>query len=85
VTALNKAVLLETEKFEALLPDLLPEHRGQWALFSDGKIASFFMSPDEAYQAAIGTFGLAGRPFVVAPVEEVKETPVTAGVLFGLR
>ena len=63
VTALNKAVLLETEKFEALLPGLLPSTGASGRFFSDGKIASSSASPDEAYQAAIGTFGLslAGR------------------------
>lgn len=40
------------EEFEKLLPNILPQHRGKFALMRDGKITGYFSSAADARSAA---------------------------------
>ena len=73
----------ETMKFHAALPGLLEKHRGKWVVFKAGTVSSEHTSDVDAYADAVKKFGADGG-FVVAQVTEVRSTPVTAGVLFGI-
>jgi hypothetical protein len=73
----------ETMKFHAALPGLLEKHRGKWVVFKNGTVSSEHANDIEAYSDGVRKFGVDGG-FVVAQVTEVRSTPVTAGVLFGI-
>ena len=76
----------EQAAFDAQLDELLKEHRGQVALFKDGKPVEFFSAHTDAYRAGLERFGL-GVVFVVAPIEPPAHMPISiawqAGVMFG--
>jgi len=76
-------VLEETKRFHQALPELLRTRRGRWVVFREGAVQSEHGNEDDAYAAAVEKFGAEGG-FVIARVEEVTPTPITAGVLFGL-
>jgi hypothetical protein len=73
----------EMQAFRANLPDLLPDHPGQWVVFIDGKVVDFYVDEESAYAAAMKAFG-PHAGFVVAEVAPEKPQPVSARVLFGL-
>jgi hypothetical protein len=79
----ERRVLAETERFLSVLPELIERYRGRWVVFRDGRVVSDHDTEDQAYQAAVEQFGIAGG-HVVAPVVETTPTPVTAGVMFGV-
>lgn len=81
-TEAARRVLEETKRFEAKLPELLPQLAGRWVVFRDGVVASDHPNENEAYRAAVQAFGPQGG-FVVAEVKPVTATPVTAAVMFG--
>jgi hypothetical protein len=83
MSSVAEKVLEETKRFHQALPALLPDHRGRWVVFLDGKVKSEHDSEPLAYASAVKAFGRDGG-FVVAPVVEVSSVPVTAGVLFGI-
>lgn len=80
--ALAQKVKEETRRFEAALPALLETMRGKWVVFRDGTVQSQHASEPDAYVAAVAKYGPHGG-FVVAPVEPISATPITAGVMFG--
>ena len=63
------------QAFEKLLPSLLPQNAGKFALMQDGKIIEFFDTPRDAYVAGQKLFGEAG----LFSVQEVVEAPVDLG------
>jgi hypothetical protein len=76
-------VLEETRRFHRALPMLLETHRGRWVVFVDGRVRSDHASEEQAYAWAVATYGEHGG-FVVAPVDELRPTPVTAAAVFGI-
>ena len=74
-------VRAENNRFRDVLPDLLKKYRGRWVVFRDGEVQSDFATEDEAYADAVQRFGHDGG-FVVAPVQEVTPTPLTAAIAF---
>ncbi|HEX9602206.1 MAG TPA: hypothetical protein VF973_00550 [Myxococcales bacterium] len=76
----------EQAAFDAQLPELLKEHRGEFVLFKEGRPAGFFKDHGSAYAAGLQRFGL-GVAFLVAPVEPPNRQPISfaweAGVMFG--
>jgi hypothetical protein len=77
-------VLAEYERFKARLPELMETSAGKWVVFRDDQVQSVHDSHDAALMSAIESFGLSGG-YVIAPVAEVKPTPLTAAVMFGHR
>ena len=75
-------VKAESERFYKALPALMEKYHHRWVVFRDGELVSDHATEEEAFKDALGRFGPSGG-FVVAPVEDVHATPVTAGVLFG--
>lgn len=80
---LEEKVLEQTRLFMAALPGLLEKHRGKWVVFHEGAAQSVHDSEEEAFTAALDHFEL-DAGFVIAPVEEVTATPISAGVMFGM-
>jgi hypothetical protein len=83
MTDVDQRVLAETLRFREVLPQLMTRYRGRWVVFRDGTVASDHETEGDALAAAVERFGVDGG-FVVAPVSELRATPVTAGVHFGL-
>src|SRR5713101_4203119 len=84
------AMTLEQEQaaFDAQLPELLKEHRGEFVLFKEGRPAGFFKDHGSAYAAGLQRFGL-GVAFSVVAVSLKKKKPISfdweTGVMFGKR
>jgi hypothetical protein len=76
-------VLEETRRFHQALPALLDAYRGRWVVFVDGRVQSDHASEEQAYAWAVAAYGEHGG-FVVAPVDELRPTPVTAAAVFGV-
>lgn len=83
MSRLEEKVLEQTRLFMAALPGLLEKHRGQWVVFHEGAVLSAHDSEEKAFIAALDRLG-ADAGFVVAPVEEITSTPISAGVMFGM-
>ena len=84
MSAIEKRVFDETQRFQAALPELMKKYPARWVVFKDGQVQGDYDNGDGAYLAAIEKFGVDGG-FVIAPVASIAPTPVTAGVLFGIR
>ena len=84
MSEIERKVLEETKRFHAALPELIKQYPGRWVVFREGQVASDHTTEDDAYRSAVERFGVTGG-FVVAPVVQIEPTPVTAGVMFGVR
>lgn len=62
----------EQDAFDSQLPQMLPHHSGEYVVFKDGKPAGFFPTYQDAYEAALDSYGLDGT-FLVS---EVAERPI---------
>jgi len=76
------AVLEETLRFHAALPELLKKYAGQWVVFLEGQVASVHPSEDDAYQAGLHQYGPYGS-YIVDRVERKHAIPITAAVVYG--
>lgn len=74
----------EQEAFDRLLPELLEEHRGRFAVVHDGEVAGFYPSYAEAYEAALERFGCEAV-FLVAEVEQSLRYEVSMSLKFELE
>jgi hypothetical protein len=76
----------EQEAFDQQVDELLKEHRGEFALFKDGRAVAFFPDHPTAYTEGLKRFGL-DSVFLVAPISPPHRQPIslawTAGVMFG--
>lgn len=76
----------EREAFEALLPSLLKEHPGKWAVVHDGALVGVFAEFSEAYAEGVMRFGHEAV-FLVAPIKAGGPEPISVawstGVMFG--
>lgn len=68
---ISEALRREHDWFEAQIPALLPEHRGQFALVFGRKVHGFFPTLSDAHKAGWERFGL-DTTFLVAEVAEPK-------------
>lgn len=84
MSPVDKKVLEQTLLFRAALPGLLEEHRGEWVVFHEGSVRSMHATIREAYAAAINELG-PDAGFVVAPIEEVRPSPIYTGVIFSMN
>lgn len=75
-------VKLESERFYKALPTLILKYHHRWVVFRGGELVSDHATEEQAFKEALQRFGAEGG-FVVAPVEDVNATPITAGVMFG--
>lgn len=71
----------EQEVFDRLLPGLLEEHRGRFAVVNDGELVGFYGSYQEAYEAALQRFGCEAV-FLVAEVEQSLRYEVSMSLKF---
>ena len=67
--AWERAIDKEQALFNAQRADLMHKHKGEWALFKDGKVQGFFRSGPEAYADGIKRFGY-DTVMLVTPVDE---------------
>ncbi|MFN7975090.1 MAG: hypothetical protein U0166_22510 [Acidobacteriota bacterium] len=78
------ALRAEQRAFDAKLPELLEEHRGEFAVFKDGAVVALFPSYAEAYATALRRFGHEA-PFLISEIAEQTTAPISiswnAGVL----
>jgi hypothetical protein len=76
-------VLDEAKRFRALLPELLRKYDGRWVIFRDGDVAGDFDEEEQAFVAAVGTYGVRGG-FVIALVtaDALEPVPVSAALFF---
>jgi hypothetical protein len=81
MTDISDRVLGETRRFYDTLPQIVDRYRDRWVVFRDGEVQSDHSSEEQAYEAAVGRYGVKGG-FVVALVAEVSATPLTAAVAF---
>ena len=76
----------ERKAFEALLPNLLKQHPGKFALIHDRKLLDVFDDFASAYAQGLDIVGL-DVPFLVSEIQEEFPRPVSlswsAGVMFG--
>ena len=82
MTEVYRAVLEESRRFRAALPNLLERHAGQWVVFSDGQVSSVHADADTAYREGMMRFG-PDASYVVDQVVRQAAVPLTAGVLYG--
>ncbi len=73
----------EQDAFEKLLPELLKEHRGEYAVFRECKPVGFYRSREVAYRAGLASCGLDGV-FLVSEVTESESDVVSVVWEFGL-
>jgi hypothetical protein len=73
----------EQNAFEELLPELLEEHRGEYAVFCECKPVGFYQSREIAYRAGLKRWGLDGV-FLVSEVTETESDAVSVVWEFGL-
>ena len=75
----------EQAAFDAQLPEMLKQHKGQFVLFKDAKPVEYFSDHAVAYRTGLERFGVEAV-FLVAPVEVQRQMPVSfawqAGVMF---
>jgi hypothetical protein len=71
----------EQDAFDAALPDLLVEHRGQIVIFKDERPVGFYRSFEEAYAQAIRHFGL-DTVFLISKV--TVEKPSSSSITWDL-
>ena len=80
------ALRKEQEAFDAKLPELLHDHKGEFVVIKDGELVALFPSYEDAYADALGRFGH-DAVFLISEVIERSPVPVSiswnAGVLFG--
>jgi len=81
--SVSAKVLAETERFRAALPGLKKVMPGVWVVFKDGAVVSGHGTEEEAYLAAMKSFGPEGG-FVVGQIADEPPVPLTAGVVFGM-
>jgi hypothetical protein len=62
------------EKFQALLPTMLPLYQDKYALMKDSEVVGFYSTLEDAYMTANRFFH--DQPF---SVQKVTETPVDLG------
>ena len=62
------------EAFSKKLPELLPAHRGKFALMRDGEVTEFFDTAGDAYLAGQKLY-----PDGAFSVQEVTDVPVDLG------
>lgn len=60
--------------FVRILSSILPEHRDEFALMRDGKIAGFFAKPGDANRAGVEQF-----PDGIYSIQEVTDEPIDLG------
>jgi len=82
MTEMYRAVLEESRRFRAALPELLERHAGQWVVFKEGEVSSVHPDADTAYREGILRFG-PDTSYVVDRVERQSAVPLTAGVVYG--
>lgn len=63
------------EAFRERLPELLPEHRGKYALMTDGQVVEFFDTAAEAYRAGEARLGLGNFS-----MQKVVDKPIDLGI-----
>jgi hypothetical protein len=86
--AMSKEDRLRREQaaFDRQLPEILPEHQGEFVVFKDEVPQGFYKTYNDAYGAALDRFGL-DDVFLISEVLERHPEPVsiswTAGVMFG--
>ena len=73
----------EQAAFDALLPSILEDHRGQFVIVHDGKPIDFFESYGDDYQAGLDRLGV-DEIYLVSKVQEQKPEPVSVSWEFGL-
>ncbi|MCP4664526.1 MAG: hypothetical protein GY856_54775 [bacterium] len=80
-----RAVEDEQKAFDALLPALLLEHRGEFVILRGGRVVAFHPTHDAAYEDALKRFGLE-EAFLISEVAEQPHASLSisweAGVLF---
>ncbi len=80
-----QAVEEEQKAFDALLPGLLREHRGEFVVLHAGRAVAFHPTHDDAYADALERFGL-DEAFLISEVAEQPHGSLSisweAGVLF---
>jgi hypothetical protein len=80
-----QAVDDEQDAFDALLPKLLKEHRGEFVILNGGLPVGFHPTHDAAYIDALSRFGL-DEAFLISEVTEHPDRSLSiswdAGVLF---
>jgi len=68
-----------------MLPELLPSHRGEFALWKDDRVLGFYATYEDAYAAGLDTVGL-DAPFLVGEIVEREPQRVSVawqtGVMF---
>lgn len=60
--------------FARALGEIIPEHRGQFALMRDGKIVAYFDKPGDAYREGASRFG-----DMIFSIQEVTDEPIDLG------
>jgi hypothetical protein len=80
-----RAVENEQKAFDALLPELLKEHREEFVVMKDGRPVAFHPTHDAAYTDALERFALE-EAFLISEVAEQPDVSLSisweAGVLF---
>lgn len=72
---LETEIALNYDVFQRMLVQLLPEHRGEFALIRHKKIVGFFKDPGAAYRE-----GLARYQDELFSLQEVDDQPVEMGL-----
>jgi hypothetical protein len=72
--AIQEEVDTNYEAFKKLLPSIIREHRGQYALMRDAKIIGYFSTAQDA-RAAAEAFISDGR----FSIQQVTDTPIDLG------
>jgi hypothetical protein len=86
--AMSKEDRLRREQaaFDRQLPEILPEHQGEFVVFKDEAPQGFYKTYNDAYGAALDRFGL-DDVFLISEVLErhPESVPIAwaAGVMFG--
>ena len=80
---LRDKVLRESVEFRRQLPELLRTHSGKWVVFVDGKVVKSYASEDKAYEDALKICG-PNTGFLIELVADIRPTPITAGMAFGI-
>lgn len=65
----------DLEYFESVLPSLLKNHNGQFALIKNQKIHGFYQSPEEALKEGYKKFGMTN--FIIQEITDVIGRSIT--------
>ncbi len=76
------AVLEETIRFHAAMPDLLQAYAGRWVVFREGRVSSTHATEDDAYTAGLLAYGR-DETYIVDRVERKSAVPLTAAFVYG--